>query len=176
MPTFHDRFAAFLDEYVALHPTVATDIGDHRYDDRWPDVTEAGRQARLAFVDRWLAELGALPTGELAPDDAIDRDLLVMELEAERFGETELRDETWDPLTWIYLMGDGIFTLVARDFALAGIVNGDHRIIQRSRDRDSRERGTDRSEDDPFRRIARDDHTADKHVFPGLDVAAGGYI
>ncbi len=40
-----------------------------------------------------------------------------MELEAERFAETELREDTWDAMTWIYLLGDGIFTLIARDFA-----------------------------------------------------------
>ena len=117
MPSFPERFAAFLDEYFVLHPTVATSIGDHRYDDRWPDVTEAGRAARLAFVDRWTADLRVLPEGELSGDDAIDRDLVVMELEAERFAETELRDETWDAMTWVYLLGDGIFTLIARDFA-----------------------------------------------------------
>jgi uncharacterized protein (DUF885 family) len=117
MPTFHDRFGTFFDEYVALHPVAATTLGDHRHDDCWPDVSEAGRQERVAFVDRWLAEFTALPAGELAADDAIDRGLLVIELEAERFSETELRDETWDPLTWIYLMGEGIFTLIARDFA-----------------------------------------------------------
>ncbi len=116
MPSFQERFGTFFDEYVALHPTAATSFGDHRYDDRWPDVSEAGRQARLAFVDRWLAEFGALGV-DLSPDDAVDRDLLVMELEAERFAETELRDETWDALTWIYLLGEGIFTLIARDFA-----------------------------------------------------------
>ena len=117
MPTFGERFATFFDEYVALHPTAATSIGDHRYDDRWPDASEAGRQARLDFVDRWLAEFQALNAAELAPDDAIDRDLLAMELEAERFAEIELRDDTWDALTWIYLLGEGIFTLIARDFA-----------------------------------------------------------
>ncbi len=117
MPDLGARFASFLDEYVALHPTAATAIGDHRYDDRWPDVTEAGRQARLAFVDRWLAELGGPTSQELTAAGAIDRDLLVMELEAERFAETELRDETWDPLQWVYLLGDGIFLLIARDFA-----------------------------------------------------------
>ena len=40
-----------------------------------------------------------------------------MELEACRFYETTLRDETWDPLTWVYLLGGGIFPLLARDFA-----------------------------------------------------------
>ena len=117
MPDFGDRFASFLDEFLALHPTAATAIGDHRYDDRWPDVTDAGREARLEFIDRWLAEFGGLADGDLTAGDAIDRDLLVMELEAERFGETELRDETWDALQWVYLLGDGIFGLLAREFA-----------------------------------------------------------
>jgi uncharacterized protein (DUF885 family) len=117
MPDFGERFASFLDEFVALHPTAATAIGDHRYDDRWPDVTEAGREARLEFIERWLAEFGGLAGGDLTAGDAIDRDLLVMELEAERFAETELRDETWDPLQWVYLLGDGIFSLLAREFA-----------------------------------------------------------
>jgi uncharacterized protein (DUF885 family) len=117
MPTFRDRFATFLDEYLPLHPTVATSIGDHRFDDKWPDVSEAGRQARLKFVDRWLTELRALGATDLDTNDAVDRDLLLMELEAEKFGETELRDETWDAMAWIYLLGDGIFTLIARDFA-----------------------------------------------------------
>jgi uncharacterized protein (DUF885 family) len=117
MPSFAERFATFLDEYFALHPTIATSIGDHRFDGQWPDVTDAGRGARLAFVDRGLAEFGGLADGDLTTDEAIDRDLVVMELEAERFAETELREDTWDAMTWVYLVGDGIFTLIARDFA-----------------------------------------------------------
>ncbi|HUP55064.1 MAG TPA: DUF885 family protein, partial [Methylomirabilota bacterium] len=117
MPTFSDRFATFLDEYFALHPTIATAIGDHRFDDQWPDATESGREARLALVDRWVGELMALGRDGLSADEAIDRDLIVMELEAERFAETELREDAWDAMTWVYLIGDGIFTLIARDFA-----------------------------------------------------------
>ena len=54
---------------------------------------------------------------DLAADEAIDRDLLVGELEAARFAETELREDTWNPLDWVYLVGDGLFTLNAREFA-----------------------------------------------------------
>ena len=117
MPPFPERFATFLDEYFALHPTIATAIGDHRFDGQWPDVSDSGRRARLALIDRWVGELQRLGEDDLSADEAIDRDLIVMELEAERFVETELRDETWDAMTWIYLLGDGIFTLIARDFA-----------------------------------------------------------
>ena len=115
MTGFGARVDAFLDEFFRLHPTAATAIGDHRHDGRWPDLTDAGRAERLAFVERWLAELCSLDG--LSTDDAIDRDLLIMELEAEQFSETELREDTWNPLDWIYLLGDGLFGLLAREFA-----------------------------------------------------------
>ena len=54
---------------------------------------------------------------DLAPDEVIDRDLLVGELEAARFADTELREDAWNPLDWVYLIGDGLFTLSAREFA-----------------------------------------------------------
>ena len=115
MSDFPSRVDAFLAEFFRLNPTFATATGEHAYDDRWPDVTAAGRAERLAFGDRWLAEFRAM-TG-LSTDEAIDRDLLAGELEAARFAETELREDTWNPLDWVYLVGDGLFTLGARDFA-----------------------------------------------------------
>ena len=54
---------------------------------------------------------------DLTGDDAIDRDLLIGELEASRFADTELREDAWNPLEWVYLVGDGLFTLNAREFA-----------------------------------------------------------
>lgn len=115
MSDFPSTFDAFLVELFEQHPTFATDIGHHAFDDRWPDMSEAGRQARLAFAGRWLATFGSM--GELSRDDAIDRDLLVMELEEARFVDTELREDAWDPLSWVYLLGDGLFSLIAREFA-----------------------------------------------------------
>jgi uncharacterized protein (DUF885 family) len=117
MTDFERTFTDFFDGFVAIDPVSATNIGDHRHDGAWPDATEEGRRSRLAFVDRWLAEFAALDDAVLTRDDAIDRDLLVMELEGMRFAETELREETWNPLEWVYLMGAGLFPLIARDFA-----------------------------------------------------------
>jgi len=115
MSDFQAPFHAFFDEYVAHNPVAATGFGDHRHDDRWPDTTAAGRQASLAFIERWLATFRGLT--DLAADGAIDRDLVVQELEAERFAEVELREDRWDPLQWVYLMGEGLFGLIAREFA-----------------------------------------------------------
>jgi uncharacterized protein (DUF885 family) len=114
---FGARFEAFLAEFFALNPLHATLAGDHTHDGRWPDMTEAGRAERLALADRWEAELGAFADGDLSFEEQVDRDLVVMELQAARFAETELRQEAWDPYEWVYLLGGAIFPLVAREFA-----------------------------------------------------------
>lgn len=115
MSDYPSRLDAFLAEFFRLYPTLATTIGDHTHDDRWPDMTAAGRAERVAFAERWLAEWAAMT--DLSTDEAIDRDLLTGELEAARFAETELREDAWNPLDWVYLAGDGLFTLSARAFA-----------------------------------------------------------
>jgi uncharacterized protein (DUF885 family) len=115
MSDLQHRIDEFLAEFFRLNPTWATTIGAHAHDDRWPDLTETGRGERLAFIERWLAVFRGMT--DLDGDAAIDRDLLIGELEAAQFSETELREETWNPLDWVYLLGDGLFTLLAREFA-----------------------------------------------------------
>lgn len=117
MTDFAARLDVLLAEYFALEPVAATAAGNHEHDGRWPDLTAAGRAARLAFVERWSAELAAFPDPELSADERVDRDLLLGELAAMRFAEVELREEAWSPLWWVYQIGGGLFRLVAREFA-----------------------------------------------------------
>ena len=100
MSDFAARADAFLAEYFALHPLSATTAGMHDHDAEWPDAADAGRTRRVAFFDRWQAELSALRASDLTVDEQIDRDLLIGELEEHRFGETVLREDTWSPLLW----------------------------------------------------------------------------
>jgi uncharacterized protein (DUF885 family) len=111
------RVDTFLAEFFALHPLSATAAGMHAHDGAWPDTSEAGRAARLAFYDRWTRELDAIDGASLSVDDQIDRDLLLGELAAYRFGEEVLREDCWSPLEWVYLLGEGLFGLIAREFA-----------------------------------------------------------
>ena len=53
----------------------------------------------------------------MTADERIDLDLVRGELASFRFAETELREETWSPLLWVYLVGGGLHPLLARDFA-----------------------------------------------------------
>jgi uncharacterized protein (DUF885 family) len=117
--TFGDLVVTFLAESFALDPLEATNAGNHEHDDRWPDWSKAGVARRLAWNEGWQRRLEALPTAELTADEAIDRDRLLLLLAAER-GAAEVPEDTWDPVIWIYRLGDGLFTLLARDFASPG--------------------------------------------------------
>jgi uncharacterized protein (DUF885 family) len=114
---FDALVSTFLEELFALQPDVATAVGDHRHDGRWPDMSEAGHATRVAFIDRWEATLAGLDPGSMTADERIDLDLVRGELASFRFAETELREETWSPLLWVYLVGGGLHPLLARDFA-----------------------------------------------------------
>jgi uncharacterized protein (DUF885 family) len=114
---FSARVDAFLDALFALDPLVATVIGRHDHDGEWPDLSTTGRERRLAFVEEWTAAFAAFDDAALTADERIDRDLLLGELEAQAFSETELREESWSPMWWVYTIGEGMFSLLAREFA-----------------------------------------------------------
>jgi len=134
---FAELVGQFLDELFALQPDIATAVGDHRFDDRWPDTSETGRQARISFADRWTTTFDGLEAADLTTDESIDRDLVLGELAAARFGDMELHELAWDPLAWVYLLGMGLLPLTTREFAplhvrlasVAGRLEGIPRII-----------------------------------------------
>ena len=106
----------FLTESFRLDPLEATNAGVHDHDGRWPDWTAAGIAERLDFADRWTARLEAIPPASLSLDDAIDRDRLLLELDDRRY-DARFASDAWDPMTWVYRLGDGLFGLLAREFA-----------------------------------------------------------
>jgi uncharacterized protein (DUF885 family) len=103
--------------FFAHYPTVATELGNHEHDDRWPDLTDAGRRARLDFLADTEQRVTALDPAALSRDDAIDRRILLENIAASRFFEERLREPEWNPLSYTYLFGGGLFALLAREFA-----------------------------------------------------------
>jgi uncharacterized protein (DUF885 family) len=105
----------YYERYLATHPEEATQLGDHRFDRRSGDVSAAGVQADRALYRRTLAALQALPAAGLPPDDRVDRDILEADLRARLFDLDELK--TWQWQVTGYSPVEGIYLLVARDFA-----------------------------------------------------------
>lgn len=109
--------AKLLDEHLERNPTRATEAGDHRFDARWPDVSDQGDREERGFLERRLKELSLIPEAELGPQERVDRDILDNQLRSWAFALEELREAEWDPVFYTRLIGDGLDPLVSRSFA-----------------------------------------------------------
>jgi Bacterial protein of unknown function (DUF885) len=114
---FDHALRELLDDLFEAQPTWATQVGFHAYDDRWPDMTQAGHAARLVLSGQHRRQFEALREDELTVDERIDRGLVLETLDALDFDEGTLREANWDPLTIVRIAGGGLFSLLAREFA-----------------------------------------------------------
>jgi uncharacterized protein (DUF885 family) len=108
---------AFLVDHFEAMPVHGTVAGYHLVDEGWPDLSEGGRVGRLAMYQRHRTAALELPDAELSPSERVDRAILLELLEKLRFGDETLRDEAWDPLSFVYLAGSGLFSILSRDYA-----------------------------------------------------------
>jgi uncharacterized protein (DUF885 family) len=114
---FSTTVDALLNEYFLLQPTDATELGEHAYDHHWPDLTDAGHAAFSDWLRDAEARVQATEPGGLSADEAIDRRILLENLAAMRFFADELREVEWNPMSYVYLFGSAIFTMLAREYA-----------------------------------------------------------
>ena len=68
---------------LALHPTIATVLGDERYDDRLDDPGPEGRAARRALAEETLAGARAIDPARLEGEDRLTHEILVLVSERE---------------------------------------------------------------------------------------------
>jgi uncharacterized protein (DUF885 family) len=115
------RFQAFgdrvVDEVLRMNPTFATQLGDHRFDARLPDVSAAGRAMQRAFAEKSLAELAKFDPAKLSREHQVDAILLRDQLNYAIFSDARLQDWAWDPLTYSGTAGSAFDALMSREFA-----------------------------------------------------------
>jgi uncharacterized protein (DUF885 family) len=105
----------YLDDRAERHPTAATDLGDHRFDDRLADPSEQARAAERRSLDGWAARLGAIDQSALSAEHRVDAEMMAGNVARRVFEIDELREQTWNPLQ--ANPGQAIYQLLARDFA-----------------------------------------------------------
>ena len=113
--SFAEAQDAFFSHFFRHYPVHATDAGNHEHDDRWPDLTDAGTKARL----EWLAEVRRHLEAQdgLSGEEEIDRRVLLGVIDELRFEEEELDELSWSPISYSYILGSGLFSLLSREFA-----------------------------------------------------------
>jgi uncharacterized protein (DUF885 family) len=110
----------YLDDLAERHPDIATELGDHRFDDRLPERSEPSLAAERQALDAFAARVAALTAsaGEgaaLGPESALDAAMLAEHVALRVFELDELQEHAWNPLG--ANPGRAIYALLARDFA-----------------------------------------------------------
>ena len=88
-----------------------------------PTTASGRRSARDRRPIGWPSSTAGRPrsrrsaTTALDADERLDRDLLLGVLGSYRFNEVELAEDAWSAMAWVYLIGQGFFGLIAREFA-----------------------------------------------------------
>jgi uncharacterized protein (DUF885 family) len=95
---FRQQFGdAFLDRYWSLHPDFAITVGYYRYADRLPAPDAQQRAALQRFLDTSIAGLRKLSPDGMDEATRTDREVLLSQLEQERWSLVEFRDWRWSP-------------------------------------------------------------------------------
>jgi len=113
--TFAALAGDYLDDLTSRHPDAATRLGDHRYDDRLPDVSPTALAAERRALDGFAARLAAIDATALTAELRVDATMLADSVARRIFELDELREHTWNPL--LANPGSAIYGLLARDFA-----------------------------------------------------------
>src|ERR1035437_765073 len=104
----------YLDDRAERHPPAATDLGDHRYDDRLADPSEQARADERRTLDGFAARLKAIDDSALSAEHRVDAAMMAGSAARRVFELDELREHTWNPLQ--ANPGQAIYQLLARDF------------------------------------------------------------
>src|SRR5690242_6355109 len=107
----------YFDEVLALSPVNATGLGDHRFDGELDDVSANARAQTVSLEREMLATLHALDRAQLSRTHQVDAQLLASQLDYDIFTIEELQSWAWNPLLYTNLAGNGVYSLLARDFA-----------------------------------------------------------
>jgi uncharacterized protein (DUF885 family) len=113
------EFTAAANEYVAKYlestPEAATSAGDHRFDGRLSDYSEAGRERTLAVHQDFLNRIDSIDPAKLTVQNGIDYQIARNRARTAIWNHYVLREYEWDPLQ--YNPGNSLYLLLERDFA-----------------------------------------------------------
>ncbi len=104
-----------LDDILVRDPCHATTIGDHRFDDRLPDLTQDGVAEFARVLLRHQQFLDRVDDRALSRFATADLRILRRGVARRLFDLTVLRRNEWDPMAWN--PSDALYELAARPYA-----------------------------------------------------------
>ncbi|MGW0433025.1 DUF885 domain-containing protein [Micromonospora sp. NPDC003197] len=119
MPPFVPVAEQIVDAILASDPVLASESGDHRFDDRLPDLSADAVAADTAMLRDAANALSEVDVDALDVPEQVDHAVLTALVDRHLFELTEVRDHEWDPLR--HNPGALLHALLARPFAPADV-------------------------------------------------------
>ncbi|MEH0970805.1 DUF885 domain-containing protein [Micromonospora sp. CPCC 205546] len=115
MESFVPLAERIVDALLQSRPGLATSTGDHRYDDRLPDLSAEAVAADEAMLKEAADALAELDPDALDVEERVDHALLTSFVDRELFEAGDIRAHEWDPLR--HNPGPLLHALLARPYA-----------------------------------------------------------
>lgn len=112
---FEQLADAYIEKLIEMNPDWATELGDHRYDDRLNDYSAEALKKQMDLDLAYLDSLKTLDPAAMNDTNRIDYAMLKEGIEASIFDDDTLRAYEWSPGR--YNPGGAIYTLLIKDFA-----------------------------------------------------------
>jgi uncharacterized protein (DUF885 family) len=118
----------YLDGLFLAKPHLATFMGDHRFDDRLPDLSPRGLELRQRVLEQQRLRLDSIDKSKLPLDEQVDVEILSDGIDLELLYLREIKDWEWDPRIYdsfpYYdpreILASRISDIIHGDFAPAG--------------------------------------------------------
>src|SRR5438046_7787199 len=116
-----DEFQKIAHDYIEreleTNPEEATELGDHRFDGRLTDYSPEARAKQLAIQKEFRDKLNAIDGSQVTGSNNVDFRILKENIDYKIFQAEELKEPDWNPLVYNQSLANGLYLLVARDFA-----------------------------------------------------------
>src|SRR5215212_11224540 len=98
MPEFVPTAERIVEALLAINPALATAAGDHRFDDRLPDLSPGAVAERVTMLRDAADALSGIDPDRFDAQDQVDHAILSALVERGLFELTDVRRHEWDPL------------------------------------------------------------------------------
>lgn len=120
-PRFNELVNRYHEARFRRHPTWATSLGLHDYDELLEDFSLEGARAEAAELRAFAEQFAAIAEDTLAPHQAADRTWLLASIDGKLQSLEVFRPLEMDPDTYSSGLTYSAFTLINRDFAPARV-------------------------------------------------------
>ncbi|MFO8036038.1 MAG: DUF885 domain-containing protein [Anaerolineales bacterium] len=114
---FYRRAEEGLDRMLELNPVAATQLGDHRWDDRLSDSTLQALEEQHQELLQTLETFEEMDTGSFGTEAAIDYELMIRILQSFVRNFEKVEGHRRNPGSYLGEVMGGVFMLILRDFA-----------------------------------------------------------